>query len=61
VCALGHGTEGTTKKTIAGRIVRIDLDVAPFEITLFFTDEHAKVWLARASDEPAAGLGDAGQ
>jgi hypothetical protein len=42
-------TEGVKKKSIIGRVVRIELDVAPYKVPLFFTAEHASVWLtARA-------------
>jgi hypothetical protein len=45
-------TDGVEKKSIVGRVVKIELDVPPYEVPLFFTAEHARVWLDRARDVP---------
>jgi hypothetical protein len=45
-------TDGVKKKSIAGRIIKVQLDVPPYVVPLFFTAEHANVWLERARTIP---------
>jgi hypothetical protein len=54
-------TDGVEKKSIVGYIVKIQLDMPPHEVPLFFTVEHASVWLDRASGlrNEKGGLDDA--
>ncbi len=36
------GEEG--QKRISGKVITLDLDVAPYTVKLFFTKSHAEIW-----------------
>ena len=42
--------EGKEKKKVDGCEIDVPVDVSPFIITIFFTNEHVAAWLDRAEN-----------
>lgn len=43
---------GTRAETLTGCMIMVSIDVQPYTVRIFFTDQHAEAWLRRAEWEP---------